>query len=166
MSKNRELKEKKVEEISEKLKEAKSAVLLDYRGLNVDQATKLRKIFRENNVEYRVYKNRLVKLAIKDTDFEALESDLTGPNGIAFSTESEVMPAKLAKEFSKDNPKLELKSGVVNGVFYDNAGISKLADIPRREVLIAKFMGSIKSPVNKFAYLLKAIAEKNESVEQ
>lgn len=163
MSKNRERKEAVVVEINDKFSKAKSAVVLDYRGLDVSQVTELRKQFRENGIDYKVYKNRLVKLAIKGTEFESLEGELTGPNGIAFSYEDEVLAAKIAKDFSKKNKELELRSGVVDGVFYDQEKITELADIPSKDILLAKFMGSIQSPISKFAYLIKAIAEKEEN---
>lgn len=162
MSKNRQKKEVQVEEIRERFQKATSAVIVDYRGLNVAEVTELRKKFREQNVEYKVYKNRLVKLAIEGTEFTALEPELTGPNAIAFGFEDAVAPAKIIKDFAKKSPKLELKAGVIDGTFYDVEGIQLVADIPSREVLLAKFMGSIQSPISKFAYLLKAIADQKE----
>lgn len=159
MSKNRERKEAKVQEIAEVFANAKSAVLLDYQGLSVSDATELRNRFREAGVEYHVYKNRLVKLAIKGTEFESLSEHLSGPNGIALGMEDAVSAARVAKEYAKSNQKLQLRLGVVEGEFYGEDMIHKIADIPSRDELIAKFMGSIKSPVNKFAYLLKAVAE-------
>ena len=160
MSKNRELKEVKVSEIHEKLAKAKSAVLVDYRGLTVADVTDLRNKFRAAGVDYRVYKNRLVKLASKDTAFESLSNDLEGPNAIAIGYEDPTVPAKIAKDFAKKNNKLEVRSGVVDGTYYDAQGIIAIADIPSREVLIAKFMGPIQSPVSKFVRTLQAIADK------
>lgn len=159
MSKNRVIKEQKVQEIKDKFQNAKSAVLIDYLGLNVQQATELRSQFRQAGVEYKVYKNRLVKLAIEGTEYSKLTDELIGPNAIAFGYEDAVVALSIAKKFSKKNPKLELKSGVVEGEYYDSDKIKILADIPSRDVLIAKFMGSISSPISKFAYLVKAIAD-------
>ena len=159
MSKNRELKEKKVQEIKEVFESAKAAVVLDYQGLTVSDATELRNSFRKEDVQYHVFKNRLVKLAVEGTEFEKLADNLTGPNGIAFAMSDATSAARVAKEFAKKNNKLELKMGVVDGVFYDGDMIKKIADIPSKEVLIAKFMGSIKAPVTKFAAVVKAIAE-------
>ncbi len=159
MSKNRDLKVAKVEEIKEKLNSSKSVILVDYHGLSVDDATNLRNRFREEGVEYKVYKNRLVKIAVEGTDYESLKDELVGPNAIAFGIEDAVVPARIVKEFAKKKPALELKSGVIEGVFYDKENLIKIADIPSREVLLAKFMGSINSPVSKFAYLVKAIAD-------
>lgn len=162
MSKNLELKKVKVEEIKSKFENAKSAVIVDYRGLTVEEATELRDKFREAGVEYKVYKNNLVKLAIKETAFEPLTVDLTGPNAIAFGYEDPVVPAKIIKDFAKDHKNLELKSGVVEGDYCDLEKITAIADIPSREVLIGKFLGSIKSPVSNFVYLLSNIIEEKE----
>lgn len=160
MSKNFENKKLVVKEIKEKFEKAQAAVLVDYRGLNVEEVTELRKQFREAGAEYKIYKNNLVKIAIEGTDFEALKADLTGPNAIAFGYEDPVVPAKLVKEFSKKHKLLELKSAVVEGQYCDFDRLNSIADIPSREVLIAKFMGSIKSPVSSFVYMAKAIADK------
>lgn len=162
MSDIRQRKEMQVQEIREKFQKASSAVIVDYRGLNVAEVTELRKKFREENVEYKVYKNRLVKLALEGTEFGALEGELTGPNAIAFGYEDAVAPAKIIKDFAKKAPNLELKAGIVDGTFYDEEGIKVIADIPSREVLLAKFLGSIQSPISKFAYVLKAIADEKE----
>lgn len=162
MSRNRELKEAKVSEIHEKLETAKSAVLVDYRGLNVEEVTELRNQFREAGVEYHVYKNRLVKLAIKDTPFEGLDEILTGPNALAIGFQEATDPARVAKQFAKGNNKLELKGGIVEGEFYDQEKILQIADIPSRDVLISKLLGSIQSPVSKFARLVSLVAEQKE----
>ncbi|HHX04021.1 MAG TPA: 50S ribosomal protein L10 [Tissierellia bacterium] len=163
MSKNRELKELRVSEIRDRFSRAKSAVVVDYRGLNVAEVTELRNRFRESEVEYRVFKNRLVKLALEGTGFEELESELTGPNAIAFGYDDAVKPAKVARDFSKKNTKLEIKGGIVENVFYDASGIKAIADIPSRETLIAKFLGSVQSPISKLAYVLGVLAEKEEA---
>lgn len=162
MSNNFDKKKVIVEEIKEKFEQAKSVVIVDYRGLKVEEATELRKIFREAGVDYKIYKNNLVKLALEGTAFETLAKDLTGPNAIAFGYGDPVVPAKILKDFSKDHKNLELKSGVIESAYYDLDGIKAIADIPSREVLIAKFLGSIKSPVSNFAYLLQNIIDKQE----
>lgn len=159
MSKNRDFKEVKVQEIHEKLTKAKSAVVMDYRGLSVAEVTDLRNRFRASNVDYHVYKNRLVKLAIKDTAYESLNDSLVGPNAIAISYDEPTIPAKIAKEYAKKNNKLELRCGVVDGEFYDEQGIQVIADIPSKEVLVARFLGSITAPVSKLARTLVALAE-------
>lgn len=162
MSNNFDKKKLIVQEIKEKFEQAKSVVVVDYRGLKVEEATELRRIFREAGVDYKIYKNNLVKLALEGTSFETLANDLTGPNAIAFGYEDPVVPAKILKDFAKDHKNLELKSGVIESEYYDLDGIKAIADIPSREVLIAKFLGSIKSPVSNFAYLLQNIIDKQE----
>ncbi len=160
MSANFEAKKVLVAEIHEKLNDAKSLVLVDYMGIDVEEATQLRKECREAGVDYKVYKNNLVKRALEGTGFEEIDKDLTGPNAFAFSYEDATAPARILKKFAKDSKSLELKSGIIDGVYYDVAGIEKIADIPSREVLLSKILGSIKSPLSNFAYLLKAIADK------
>ena len=110
-----ELKQPVVEEISNLLKDAKSAVLVDYRGLTVEQDTELRRQLRAAGVNYKVYKNTMINFAIKGTDFEPLKADLEGPTALATSATDETAPARVLNEFSKKADKLELKSGVVEG---------------------------------------------------
>ena len=160
MSQNFENKKVKVEEIREKFSNAKSAILVNYRGLTVAEATQLRSNFRDAGVEYKVYKNNLMKLAIKDSSFEGLTADLSGPSAIAFGYEDPVTPAKIVKDFAKDHKNLELKAGVVEGLYYDNAKIIEIADIPSREVLLSRLVGSFQAPISNFAYLVKNISEK------
>lgn len=160
MSQNFENKKVKVEEIREKFSNAKSAILVDYRGLTVSEATELRTKFREAGVEYKVYKNNLMKLAIKESSYEGLTADLAGPSAVAFGYEDPVTPAKIIKDFAKDHEKLELKAGVVEGEYYDNAKIIEIADIPSREVLLSRLVGSFQAPISNFAYLVKNIVDK------
>lgn len=160
MSVQKERKEVVVAEIREKLSRAKSVVLVNYSGINVEQATKLRKGFRDAGLDYKVYKNKLVELAAKDTAYEALAKDLNGPNAFAISYTDAVAPAKLIKDYAKEFKKMELRSGVVEGVYYTAEQVAELANLPSKEVLIARFLGSVKSPVSNLAYLLQAIIDK------
>ena len=155
-----ELKQPIVEEISAGIKDAKSVVLVDYRGITVDDDTKLRKELRDNGVTYKVFKNTLVKLAVKETAFEALSGDLEGPTAIAVSKGDPTTPARIISDYCKKINAISMKSGVVDGTYYDNKGIYVIASIPSREVLLSKFMGSIQSPVANFARVIKQIAEK------
>lgn len=158
-----ELKQPVVNEISELLKDAKAVVLADYRGLTVEEDTKLRKMLREAGVTYKVYKNTMVNFAIKGTEFEELGKHLEGPTAVAVSKEDAALPAKLLFNFAKEAKALELKAGCVDGTYYDTDGIKVIATIPSRDELIAKFLGSIQSPVTNFARVIKQIAEKNET---
>ena len=158
-----ELKQPIVEEIKESIKDAKSVVLVDYRGLTVEQDTKLRKQLREAGVTYKVYKNTMVKLAIDGTEFDTLKEDLEGPTAVVISKTDATAPARIVAQFAKENPVLEIKTGVVEGTYYDNAGIKTIATIPSRDVLISKLLGSMQSPIANFARVIKQIAESKEA---
>ncbi|MDY2628112.1 MAG: 50S ribosomal protein L10 [Lachnospiraceae bacterium] len=158
-----ELKQPVVAEISDLLKDAKAVVLADYRGLTVEQDTQLRKTMREAGVVYKVYKNTMVKRAIAGTAFEELGKDLEGPTAVAISSTDATAPAKNLYEFAKKADKLQLKSGVIEGTYYDCNTIGKIATIPSRDELLSKLLGSIQSPVANFARVIKQIAEKEEA---
>ena len=155
-----ELKQPIVEEISASIKDAQSVVLVDYRGLTVEQDTQLRRQFREAGVTYKVYKNTMMNFAFKGTDFEALIPYLEGPSAMALSTTDATAPARIISKFAKTAPVLEMKGGVVEGVAYDAKGISAIANIPSREELLSKLLGSIQAPVSSFASVMKQLAEK------
>ena len=157
-----ELKQPIVAEISEVIKDAQSVVLVDYRGLTVEEDTALRKQLREAGVNYKVYKNTLMNFAFKGTDFEALAPYLNGPSAIAVSTEDATAPARVLAEFAKKAKNLEIKAGVVEGTLYDAKGMQAVAEIPSREVLISRLLGSLQSPITNFARVIKQIAEKQE----
>lgn len=163
MNKNREIKEAKVAEIKEKLEKAQTVVLASYQGLTVDEDTQLRKNLREAGIEYKVYKNTLVTRAAKELGIEGIAEYLNGPVSMAFGYEDVTAPARILNDFAKDHKKLELKAGLVEGEIYDKAKLEQLASIPSKEVLIAKLLGSIKSPLSNFAYLLSAIKDKKEA---
>jgi large subunit ribosomal protein L10 len=152
-----------VDEIKEKLDRAQSAVVIDYMGINVEEANALRKQLREAGVDYVIYKNTLVRRAVKDTPYEELSGVLEGPSAFAFGYEDAVAPARELNNFIKKINKMEFKAGIVEGSYYDKEGITEIAKLPSRDELIAKFMGSIKSPVSKLAYLLQAIADQKAS---
>ena len=158
-----EIKKPIVDEIIEALTDAKAVVLADYRGLTVEQDTVLRKKMREAGVVYKVYKNTMIKRAVAGTQFEAIVADLEGPTAIAISKEDATAPAKILFDFSKTAPALELKSGVIEGTYYDNNTIKVIATIPSREVLLSRLLGSMQSPVTNFARVVKQIAEKKET---
>lgn len=158
-----ELKAPVVAEISELLNGAKAAVVADYRGLTVEQDTALRKLLRESNVIYKVYKNTMIRFAVKGTEFEPLTAHLEGPTAIAVSKEDAATPAKILFEFAKKADKLQLKGGVVDGTYYDEKTIQVVATIPSREVLLGRLFGSMQSPVANFARVIKQVAEKDEA---
>ncbi|MBE5937380.1 MAG: 50S ribosomal protein L10 [Lachnospiraceae bacterium] len=157
-----ELKKPVVDEIKKYAEEASSAVLVDYRGLTVEQDTVLRKKLREAGVVYKVYKNTMLHIAFEGTDYAQLDSHLEGPTAIAFGMEDATAPARIIKEFAKTAPAIEFKAGVVEGTYYDAEGITAIADIPSRDVLISKLLGSLQSPISNLARVIKQIAEKGD----
>lgn len=154
-----ELKQPVVQEISEKLDGAESAVIVNYRGLTVAQDTALRKTLRESGITYKVYKNTMIRLAVKDTEFEPLTATLEGPTAIVISKDDATAPAREIAKFAKDNPVLEFKGGIVEGEYYDAEGLKKIALIPTRDELISRLLGSMKSPISNLARVLNQIAE-------
>jgi large subunit ribosomal protein L10 len=152
-----------ISEITEKLQKSSSAIVVNYKGLTVEEVTELRNKFREAGVDYKVYKNTLVRRAAKEVGIEQFNDELlVGTNAIAFGYEDPVAPARIVSDFIKTHPKMELKMGVVEGEFYDQNQIVELSNIPSREALIAKLLGSLKAPVSNFAYLLDAMIKKQE----
>ena len=155
-----ELKQPVVQEISGLLSDATAAVLVDYLGITVENDTKLRKELRDNGVTYRVYKNTLLKLAMKDTAFAAMADDLKGPTAIAVTNGDATAPARVIATFDKKGEMVKLKAGVVDGTYYDAKGINAVALIPGRDVLLSRLFGSMKSPIGNFARVIKQVAEK------
>lgn len=155
-------KKQQVEEIKAKITSAKSIVLVDYMGLTVAQDTAFRKELRENGVDYAVLKNRLVKIAFNELGYTQFDEALNGPTAVAFSSTDAVAPAKFIFKNIKALNKMKTKCGMVEGEFMDEAGLKKIADIPSKEVLIAKMLGSMQSPLTKLAMCLKQIAEQKE----
>ena len=149
-----------VNEIKEKLEKATSVVMVDARGLTVEQDTALRKQLREVGVDYKVYKNTMVHFAIQGTQFEGLSEYLEGPSAMAYSTEDATAPARVLAQFAKTADKLEIKAGVVEGTVYDAKGMAAIANIPSRDVLISKLLGSLQSPITNFARVMNQLAEK------
>jgi large subunit ribosomal protein L10 len=154
---NRTGKEQVVAELAQKLSGAKAAFLADYRGLTVEQVNKLRGELRQADVDYRVVKNTLLKLASKDTPAECLGGLLEGPTAIAIAGADPVAPAKILAEFAKANAKLELKGGALDGKALSVADIKALAELPSREVLLGKMLGSLNAPASNFVGVLAAV---------
>ena len=155
-----ELKKPIVEEISAAVKDAQSVVLVDYRGLTVEQDTQLRKQLREAGITYKVYKNTMMNFAFKGTDYDSLLPYLEGPSAVAISTEDATAPARVLCKFAKTANALEVKGGVVEGIAYDANGIIEISKIPSREELLSKLLGSIQSPITNFARVMNQLAEK------
>ncbi|MDR1619623.1 MAG: 50S ribosomal protein L10 [Clostridiales bacterium] len=160
---NIELKAQKVAEVSEKLQKARSVVLFDYRGLTVSEVTNLRNEMRNAGVEYVVHKNGIVRRAAAAAGIdEAVNGYLKGPNAFAFGYEDMIVPAKILKDFIKKTRKCEIKGGIVEGKVESAEFINALADMPSRETLIARLLGSMMSPISGLAIALDRIADKLE----
>lgn len=159
-----EIKQPIVDEIKSKVEGATTVVLVDYRGLNVEQDTRLRKNLREAGCEYKVYKNTLMRRAFEGTDCAQLDSLLEGPSAIAISKDDATAPIRILNNMAKEAEALEFKAAIVEGNFYDAEGVKALASIPSREELISKLLGSLQSPITNLARVLKQIAEKGDGV--
>ena len=154
-----------VEALADKLSHAASGVLVKYEGITVEQDTKLRKALREAGVEYSVIKNTLIGKACDKVGFEALKPQLEGMNAIAISANDPIAPAKILKEYAEKIETFEIRGGILDGAVVDVATVNELADIPPKEVLIAKLLGSMQSPLYKFAYVLQVIVDKDSEGE-
>lgn len=153
---NIEAKAQLVDELAKKLSDAKSTVVVDYRGLNVEELTDLRKQAREANVDYKVYKNTMMRRALEKAGIEGFETYFVGPTAVAVSMEDEVTPAKILNNFAKDHKALEIKAGYVDGAVMGPEGVKELASLPSKEVLIAKALGGLNAPIAGFAGVLNA----------
>ena len=154
-----ELKQPVIREISDVIKDAQAAVLVDHRGLTVAEDTELRRELRKEGVRYKVYKNTMMSFAFKDTDYEPLLELLEGPSALAVSETDPAAPARVLVKFAKKAKALELKGGVVEGKFYDKDALGAIAAIPSRDELLSKLLGSMQSPIANFARVVKQIAE-------
>ncbi len=154
-----ELKKPVVEEISEHIKDAESVVLIHYSGITVEADTALRKELREAGIVYKVYKNTMMNFAFQGTPCEPLTKHLEGPNAIAISKTDATAPARIIAKYMKTVPTMKMIAGVVEGGYYDEAGVTALAAIPSREELLGRLFGSMQSPIANLARVLNQIAE-------
>ncbi len=161
-----ESKKAKVEQLTELLKGSVSGVVVDYKGITVDEDTQLRKELREAGVKYFVEKNTMLKRAFNNIGMEGFDEVLNGTTAIALSVDDQTAPARILGKFAeKDENKFNLKAGFVEGVVYDAAGVEKLSKIPSKDVLLAQLVGSLQGPIQKLAATLQALAEKKNEDE-
>ena len=160
MSANFEAKKNAVEEIKSLISGAKSIVLVDYKGITVEQDTALRKSLRENNVVYKVIKNTLFKKACEQLGIEGFDAALNGTTAFAFGSEDETVAPRMVKKAMKDYTSLSIKAGYYNGKAIDENAVVTLATIPSKEQLVAQLLYVLNEPVAKLARAFKAIAEK------
>ena len=158
-----ELKKPVVDEIASAVEGAESVILVAYSGINVENDTALRKELLENGIHYKVYKNTMMNFAFKGTQFEPLCDLLEGPNAIAISKDDATAPARIISKYFKKVPSLKLIGGVVEGKFFNEAEVTALANVPSRDELLGKLLGSIQSPIANLARVLSQIAEKQEA---
>jgi len=168
---NLEEKKQVVEEIKNRLQKSQGVVLTDYRGLNVAEVTELRAKLREAGIEFKVLKNTLTRIAAGEVGLKGLDPYLEGPTAIAFGIEDPIAPAKILSEFARTHKALEIKGGILENRVIDVKEVKALADLPSKEVLLAKLLGAMQSPLYGFAgtlqgllrnlvYVLDAVREK------
>lgn len=157
-----EQKKQIVSEITDKFRDSKSTILVDYRGLDVASVTELRSQLREAGVEFKVYKNSMARRATEELDLGDLKDVLAGPTAFAFSNEDVVAPAKILNNFAKDHEALEIKGGVIEGNIATLEQIKDLAALPSYEGMLSMLLSVLQAPVRNFAYATKAVAEQKE----
>lgn len=157
-------KAEQVELIAEKMKAAASIVVVDSRGLTVEQDTNLRRSLRESDVEFKVIKNSILIRAAEKAGLEDLKELFVGPSAVAFSNEDVIAPAKVISDFAKDAEALEIKGGSVDGKFTSVEEINALAKLPNKEGMLSMILSVLQAPVRNVAYAVKAVAEKDEEV--
>jgi large subunit ribosomal protein L10 len=145
-----------VAEIKDKIDRAESVVFADYRGLSVADMQELRRNLRSAGIEFKVVKNTLTQLAVKDLEIEELMALLEGPTAAAFGAEDAIAPAKLLNDYARKSGILKLKGMLFEGSFYDADGTKALAILPSKEVLIAKLLGTMNAPITAFARVINA----------
>lgn len=173
MNKNHESKAQVVAQIKEKLEQSQSVVIVDYRGLTVEEDTDLRRQLRQAGVEYKVLKNTLIQRAANELGIKGLDEHLNGPTAVAFGVSDPVAPAKVITEYINKTKKMTVKCGILDGEAIDPARVQALADLPSKEVLVAKMLGSMQSPISGLVsvlggtvrallYAIKAVIEQQE----
>lgn len=153
-----------VTEISAKIKDSESVVVVEYRGLSVAEVTELRRNLRADGVDFKVYKNTMVERAVEECGFNELKESLSGPNAIAFSKDA-VAPARILSKFAKDHKALVLKSGIVEGKVVGLDTLTELSQLPNKEGMLSMLLSCLQSPVRSFACVVKAVAEAKEAGE-
>ncbi|MBA1434136.1 50S ribosomal protein L10 [Bombilactobacillus bombi] len=156
-------KQAQVDEIVDKMTRAESIIVVDYLGLNVAQVTELRRQLSEADVEMKVVKNSILQRAAKESGYEDLNTTFAGPTAVAFSYEDPIIAAKIIAKFAETTDVLQIKGGMVEGKVQTLDKINEYAHMPSHDELLATLASMLQSPVRKFAYAVKAIAEKQEA---
>ena len=159
----REEKQQLVSDITQKLRDSKTTIVTDYRGLDVAEVTELRKQLREAGVEFKVLKNTLVRRATSELELTAIDEHLVGPTAIAFSNDDLVAPAKIISDFAKKHNALEIKAGILEGKVLNVDEVKALAALPSREGLLSMLLSVLQAPMRNMALAVKAVAEQKEA---
>lgn len=156
-------KKERVAQLVEMLKNSAAGVLVDYKGITVEEYTKLRKELREAGVSYFVEKNTILRFALKEAGLDGITNVLEGTTAIAISNEDQTAPARILGKFAEDckDEKFFLKAGYIGEDVYDEAGVKALSKIPSRETLLAQLVGSLQGPIQKLAATLQAVVDKD-----
>ncbi|MBY7141672.1 50S ribosomal protein L10 [Virgibacillus sp. NKC19-3] len=157
-----EKKKQVVDEITEKFQASKTAVIVDYRGLDVAEVTDLRKQLRDEGIDFKVYKNTMTRRAVEAADLTELNETLVGPTALAFSNDDVVAPARIINDFAKKHQDLEIKGGVIEGKVASLDQMKELATLPNYEGMVSMLLSVLQAPVRNFAYVTKSVAEQKE----
>ena len=149
-----------VSEVAESLNQAKGVYLTDFTGLNVEDMNELRKTFRESSIQFRVVKNTLARRSVEEAGYEGLLEYLSGPTAFAFTNTDPSMPARIINEFAKKKEKPKIKALIFEGEIIDSAQVERIANLPPREVLVAKLLGTLNAPLTNLASTLNGIISK------
>ena len=155
-------KAEQVDAVAEKMKAAASIVVVDSRGLTVEQDTVLRRTLRENGVEFKVIKNSILTRAAEKAGIDEMKDLFVGPSAVAFSNEDVIAPAKVLSDFAKDAEALEIKGGAIEGAVSSKEEIAALASLPNREGLLSMLLSVLQAPVRNVALAVKAVADNKE----
>jgi len=165
-----ELKEQEVNKIAEKMSNAKSVVVAEYHGLTVEKTETLRRQLREEGCEMLVIKNNISRRAADSAGYSGIASDFKGPNGVVFAFEDSVAAARILHKFAKKNPKLKIKSGIVDGEFYEQAQIKEIASLPNKDTLLTMLATQLYGPLRDLSMglflLTEEDSEKSEQTEE
>lgn len=151
-----------VDDLTKKIEDATAIVVVNYRGLTVEESTELRKQLREAGIEFQVIKNTMLRRAASAAKIEGLDDVFKGPTAVAFSNEEVVAPAKIIAEFAEEAEALEIKGGMLEGKVASVEEINKIAKLPSREGLLSMLLSVLQAPVRNTALAVKAVAEKKE----
>jgi large subunit ribosomal protein L10 len=159
------LKQEEVKKIAEKMSHAKAIVIAEYQGLTVDKSEELRGLLRDAGCEIIVIKNNISRRAAKEVGYDDLTQDLNGPNGVVFAYEDSMSAAKLLYAFAKKNRKLKIKSGIVDGSFFNEEQIKDISQLPGKETLLAMLASQLLAPLRELAVGLDMLTKTEQTVE-